>query len=90
MTMRMTDMGLVQNGYKKVAQFKVFEKQWQGWFVWSYTCWKKSDTECIVRVTNSQRFNWLNVFSSRDEANAYIKSELAKAQSAGKSWKREF
>lgn len=90
MTMRMSDMGLAQNGYKRVACFKVFQKETTGWLVWTYTCWKKSDTECIVRVTNNHRFNWLHIFNSRDDANRYIKMKLAEAQSSGNNWKREF
>lgn len=84
MTLRMNDMGLEKEGYKKVARYVTFERCVRSWDVWTYTCWKKSDTECIVRTTNNRGFHWLHFFDSRMKANEYINKSLG-----GKSWKRE-
>lgn len=102
MAMRMNDMGLIQNGFKNVAQYKTFERvgtHWDGkgmYVVWTYDCWKNPETgECVIRVTNNRRFHWLHFFKDRNEANDHIRRAIERFVETHKgdrcaNWKRVF
>ena len=73
MTLHLNEWGLIEKGFKKVAEYDSFEK---GHGCTTIKCYKHDDGTCVVRVSLT-RGVWDHVFKNSESANNQVKYLLS-------------